>query len=67
MSSKYYIKRLRVKEEKRQGRRTRPKRAKSFKTEEAANKYAESKKIKGYELKDLCHSAVKNKIIVVKN
>ena len=46
-------------------KRTRIKRPKSFKTEEAAKKWAEDKGIKGYELKDIRAPGASDKKIIV--
>lgn len=45
--------------------RNRKKRPKTFKSEDAAKKYAESKKLKNYKLVDLTISPNKNKIKIV--
>ena len=50
MGSRYYTKRLRVKAER---KKRRPARLKTFKSEEAAKKYAEAKKLKDYRLVNL--------------
>lgn len=62
MSSRYYSKRLKDKAKKDAKRRRPRSRPKSFKTEEAAKKYAESKKMKDYKLKKLSAQ----KIIIIK-
>ena len=65
MSNRYYSNRLRRKAEKKaknKGSRSRPK---SFKTEDAAKKWAEANKITNYELKHL-KSPQSKKIIVIK-
>ncbi len=64
MSNRYYSNRLRKIEKKKLKVRRRKSRPKSFKTEEAARKWAESNKIKKYVLKDL-KTGDKKKIIVV--
>ena len=65
MSNRYYSKRLRVKGLKKANKRGGNPRSKSFKTEEAANKWAEKNKIKSYILKNLKSSESKKKKIVV--
>lgn len=67
MGSRFYSKRLRVKAERKAARELRAKRPKSFKSEEAAKKWAEAKKISDYSLRNLkgAHCRVK-KIIVVR-
>jgi len=65
MSNRYYTKRLKDITEKKakvRGKRSRPK---SFKTEEAAKKWAEANKIKDYTLKNLKSSESKTKKIIV--
>ena len=65
MSSRFYSKRLRVIEERKGGQRK--KRPKSFKTEDAAKKWADAKKISKYSLKNLkSHASRKKKIVIVK-
>ena len=67
MSSRFYSKRLRVKIERKVAARTRKPRPKSFKTEEAAKKWAETNKMKDYTLKNLKSTENKvKKMIVVK-
>jgi hypothetical protein len=67
MSSRFYSKRLRVIIEKKEGAKRSTSRPKSFKTEDAAKKWAEANKIKSYELKNLKNEKSKvKKIIVVK-
>ena len=65
MSNRFYSKRLRVKEErKRENRKSRPK---SFKTEDAARKWADTNKIKNYSLRNLKSlEGSKKKIVIVK-
>jgi hypothetical protein len=46
--------------------RTRKKRPKTFKSAEAAKKYADANKIKDYVLEDLSFSSTRNKIRIVK-
>jgi len=65
MSNRFYSKRLRVKEERKGGNRK--KRSKSFKTEDAAKKWADGKKISKYSLRNLKSPASrKKKIVIVK-
>lgn len=67
MSGRYYSKRLREKAEKKLRVRRKRTRAKSFRTEEAANKWAEANKITSYILKNLkSPESKKKKIIIVK-
>ncbi len=68
MSNRYYSKRLKDIEKKKAKVRRARSRPKSFKTEEAAKKWAESNKVTGYTLKNL-KSPENNvkKIVIVKN
>ena len=65
MSNRFYSKRLRVKEERKRGnRKPRPK---SFKTEDAAKKWADANKIKNYSLRNLKSTeGSKKKIVIIK-
>jgi hypothetical protein len=66
MGSTYFVKRLFATKRKPKYGRQRAKRAKTFKSEEAAKKWAESKKMKNYELVDLKKGKKERKIKVVK-
>ena len=63
MGSRFYSKRLRIRTKRRT--RARKPRSKSFKTEDAAKKWADANKIKDYKLKNLKSSASGTKKIVV--
>ena len=65
MSGRYYSKRLRDKAKKRLKARRKRARPKSFKTVEAANKWAEANKITSYILKNLKSTENKRKKIIV--
>lgn len=67
MSNRYYSNRLKAIAEKKAKTRRKRNRPKSFKTEEAAKKWAESNKISDYSLKNLKSPENKaKKIIVIK-
>ena len=65
MGSTYFNKRLFATKRKPSYGRGRAKRPKTFKSAEAAKKWAEENKIKGYELVDLKEGQKENKIRVV--
>ncbi len=65
MSNRYYSNRLREKAEKKALTRRPRSRPKSFKTEEAAKKWAEANKITSYTLKNLKSPESKTKKIIV--
>jgi hypothetical protein len=65
MSNRYYTDRLKTIAEKKVKARRKRSRPKSFKTEEAAKKWAEANKITNYTLKNLKSTENKSKKIVV--
>jgi hypothetical protein len=65
MGSTYFVKRLFATKRKPKYGRGRPTRPKTFKTEEAAKKWAESNKIADYKLVDLKEGKKERKIKVV--
>ena len=66
MSSRYFSKRIRQKDEKKVNERGGLPRPKTFKSEEAAKKYAEVHKIKEYSLKNISTSSKNPKIKIIK-
>ena len=67
MGNRYYSKRLRDITKRKDADRRNTSRPKSFKTEEAANKWADVNKIKDYTLRNLKSTANKlKKLIIVK-
>lgn len=65
MGSTYFVKRLFKTKRKPKYGRDRPERPKTFRTEEAARKWAEENKIEKYELVDMKKGQKKKKIKVV--
>ena len=65
MSNTYYSKRLRAKDTKKLRNKRKTSRPKSFKTVEAANKWATEKKISKYVLKNLRIPGKTKKIVIV--
>ncbi|MFH1641655.1 MAG: hypothetical protein ABIC04_02030 [Nanoarchaeota archaeon] len=65
MSNRYYSNRLKLIEAKKAKTRRPRSRPKSFKSEEAANKWADNNKVKDYSLKNLKNTENKTKKIVI--